>query len=96
MPELQTLQPARSQCPMRDGGRRRRGPSASARFARHPVPKPAAAMLVVEVDNDYDKDGRVTFQRTPFGRDIRFAYLPGRVTSVSDRGGQRTATWVAN
>ncbi|WP_460822468.1 DUF6531 domain-containing protein, partial [Nocardioides ungokensis] len=39
---------------------------------------------VVEVENTYDQHARVTTQRSPFGRTTRYAYLPGRVTVVSD------------
>ena len=39
---------------------------------------------VVEVDNTYDDQRRVIEQITPHGRTVRFAYLPGRVTVVSD------------
>ena len=49
---------------------------------------------VVEVDNVYDADGRVTAQRSPFGRTTRYAYLPGRVTVVSDADGSRSNTWL--
>ena len=51
---------------------------------------------VVEVDNTYDEHGRVTHQRSPFGRITRFAYLPGRVTVVSDEDGTRANTWIAD
>src|SRR5262249_7552632 len=39
---------------------------------------------VVEVVNDYDRDGRVIAQRSPFGRCVRLAYLPGRVAVAID------------
>ncbi len=49
---------------------------------------------VVEVENTYDTDGRVTFQRSPFGRTTRYVYLPGRTTVVSDEDGTRSNTWL--
>ncbi|GAB2583246.1 DUF6531 domain-containing protein [Microlunatus antarcticus] len=49
---------------------------------------------VVEVENVYDAQGRVTRQRSPFGRVTRFAYLPARVTVVSDEDGTRSNTWI--
>ena len=51
---------------------------------------------VVEARNAYDESGRVTAQTSRFGRVTRFAYLPGRVTSVSDADGGRANTWVAD
>ncbi|MCO8277496.1 DUF6531 domain-containing protein [Actinoplanes sp. TRM 88003] len=39
---------------------------------------------VAEVVNTYDDDGRVLTQKTPFGREVRIAYLPGGVTVVTD------------
>ena len=51
---------------------------------------------VVEAENEYDGEGRVVMQRTEFGREVRFAYLPGRVTSVSDIDGTNSNTWVAD
>lgn len=51
---------------------------------------------VVEARNDYDERGRVVAQRSRFGRLTRFAYLPGRVTAVSDVDGGRSNTWVAD
>ena len=51
---------------------------------------------VVEARNAYDRSGRVTAQTSRFGRVTRFAYLPGRVTSVSDADGGRANTWVAD
>ncbi|GGF56773.1 hypothetical protein GCM10011519_33370 [Marmoricola endophyticus] len=51
---------------------------------------------VVEVDNSYDEHGRVTHQRSPFGRTTRFAYLPDRITVVSDEDGERANTWIAD
>ena len=49
---------------------------------------------VVEVDNLYDDRGRVTTQRSPFGRTTRYVYLPGRTTVVSDTDGTRSNTWL--
>ncbi len=51
---------------------------------------------VVEAENSYDERGRVTRQRSSFGRTTRFAYLPGRVTVVSDEDGTRSNTWIAD
>lgn len=51
---------------------------------------------VVEVENTYDEHGRVTRQRSPFGRVTRFVYLAGRVTVVSDENGERSNTWIAD
>ncbi|HEY9290710.1 MAG TPA: DUF6531 domain-containing protein, partial [Microlunatus sp.] len=51
---------------------------------------------VVEAENSYDDQRRVATQRTPFGRLTRFAYLPGRVTVVSDADGTRSNTWIAD
>lgn len=51
---------------------------------------------VVEVENSYDDRSRVTRQRSPHGRVTRYAYLPGRVTVVSDEDGTRSNTWVAD
>lgn len=51
---------------------------------------------VVELENTYDARGRVTAQRSPFGRLTRFAYLPGQVTVVSDEDGSRSNTWIAD
>lgn len=51
---------------------------------------------VVEAENTYDDEGRVVLQVTEFGREVRFAYLPGRVTSVSDTDGTNSNTWVAD
>lgn len=51
---------------------------------------------VVEARNTYDSDGRVATQLSPFGRLTRFAYLPGRVSAVSDVDGSRSNTWVAD
>jgi len=51
---------------------------------------------VVECENDYDRRGRVIEQRTPFGRRVRFAYLQGGVTSVSDVDGGDTNTWISD
>ena len=49
---------------------------------------------VVEVDNVYDGEGRVTAQRSRFGRTTRYGYLSGRVTVVSDEDGTRSNTWL--
>ena len=49
---------------------------------------------VVEVENTYDEHRRVLRQRSPFGRTTRYAYLPGRVTVVSDTDGSRSNTWI--
>ena len=51
---------------------------------------------VVEAENTYDEHGRVTSQRSPFGRQTRFVYLPGGVTEVSDADGTRANTWISD
>ncbi len=51
---------------------------------------------VVEVENTYDQHRRVLRQRSPFGRVTRYAYLPGRVTVVSDADGSRSNTWISD
>ncbi|WP_394251280.1 DUF6531 domain-containing protein [Arthrobacter pityocampae] len=51
---------------------------------------------VVEAENTYDGQGRVILQLTQHGRRVRFAYLPGRVTVVSDEDGSRSNSWVAD
>ncbi|PZF10935.1 type IV secretion protein Rhs [Curtobacterium sp. MCPF17_011] len=51
---------------------------------------------VVEARNTYDDRRRVVEQVTPHGRTVRFAYLPGRVTVVSDPDGSRSNTWIAD
>ncbi|RRC96025.1 DUF6531 domain-containing protein [Schaalia canis] len=51
---------------------------------------------VAEVINTYDDRRRVISQITPHGRRVRFAYLPGRVTAVSDHDGSRSDTWIAD
>lgn len=51
---------------------------------------------VIEAENDYDQDARVIRQRSPFGRVTRYAYLPGRVTVVSDEDGSRSNTWISD
>jgi RHS repeat-associated protein len=51
---------------------------------------------VVEVANTYDAQGRVATQRARFGRVTRYAYLPGRVTVVSDPDGTRSNTWISD
>lgn len=55
-----------------------------------------SAAGVVEVDNTYDDVRRVTEQVSPHGRTVRFAYLPGRVTVVSDPDGSRSDTYIAD
>ncbi len=49
---------------------------------------------VVELDNEYDDLGRVSRQRTQHGRLVRFAYLRGDTTVVSDPDGSRSNTWI--
>ncbi|WP_158088216.1 type IV secretion protein Rhs [Kocuria massiliensis] len=51
---------------------------------------------VVEVTNTYDQQGRVTGQVSEHGRRIRYGYLPGRVTVVSDEDGGNSNTWIAD
>lgn len=60
------------------------------------IDRVTAATGVVECENTYDEKGRVTEQLTPYGRTVRFAYLPGRVTSVSNVDGTNTNTWVSD
>lgn len=55
-----------------------------------------SAAGVVEAENTYDEHGRVIMQVTQHGRRTRFAYLPGRVTVVSDEDGSRSNSWVAD
>ncbi|MEJ1115168.1 DUF6531 domain-containing protein [Paenarthrobacter sp. CCNWLY172] len=55
-----------------------------------------SAAGVVEAENSYDEAGRVVWQVTQHGRRTRFAYLPGRVTVVSDEDGSRSNSWVAD
>lgn len=55
-----------------------------------------SAAGVVECENSYDPNGRVIEQLTSVGRRVRFAYLGGRVTSVSDPDGSATNTWIAD
>jgi len=55
-----------------------------------------SAAGVVEVDNTYDDQRRVVEQISPHGRTVRFAYLPGRVTVVSDHDGSRSNSYIAN
>ncbi|WP_146067416.1 DUF6531 domain-containing protein [Arthrobacter sp. SX1312] len=55
-----------------------------------------SAAGVVEAENSYDEQGRVVLQVTQHGRRVRFAYLPGRVTVVSDEDGSRSNSWVAD
>ncbi|QGN31478.1 hypothetical protein [Microlunatus sp. Gsoil 973] len=51
---------------------------------------------IVEAENTCDELGRVTTQRSPFGRVSRFVYLPGGITSVSDETGERSNTWISD
>ncbi|UWX97481.1 DUF6531 domain-containing protein [Arthrobacter zhaoxinii] len=51
---------------------------------------------VLEAENTYDEQGRVIRQVTQHGRRIRFAYLPGRVTVVSDEDGTKSNSWIAD
>lgn len=46
--------------------------------------------------NGYDDQGRVAWQRSPFGRTSRYSYLPGGVTEVADTDGERSNTWIAD
>jgi RHS repeat-associated protein len=55
-----------------------------------------SAAGVVEADNTYDAERRVVEQRSPHGRRVRFAYLPGRVTAISDEDGSRSNAWIAD
>ncbi|MBP6684761.1 MAG: type IV secretion protein Rhs, partial [Leucobacter sp.] len=60
------------------------------------IDRVVAATGIVECVNTYDAQGRVTEQLTPYGRTVRFAYLDGRVTSVSDPDGTNTNTWISD
>nr|WP_254456358.1 DUF6531 domain-containing protein [Paeniglutamicibacter quisquiliarum] len=51
---------------------------------------------VAEAVNTYDDRRRVLTQVSAFGRTTRFAYLPGRLTVVSDEDGTRSNTWIAD
>ncbi|MGN6197544.1 DUF6531 domain-containing protein, partial [Humibacter sp.] len=51
---------------------------------------------VILLVNGYDEEGRVTWQRSPFGRTSRYTYLPGGVTEVADTDGERANTWIAD
>ncbi|MFL4474281.1 DUF6531 domain-containing protein, partial [Paeniglutamicibacter sp. MACA_103] len=51
---------------------------------------------VEEAVNTYDEHGRVRTQVSAFGRVTRFAYLPGRLTVVSDADGTRSNAWIAD
>ncbi|NNC11906.1 type IV secretion protein Rhs [Planctomonas sp. JC2975] len=51
---------------------------------------------VVEVVNGYDDEGRVAWQRSPFGRVSRYSYLPGGITEVADTDGERSNAWIAD
>jgi RHS repeat-associated protein len=55
-----------------------------------------SAAGVLEAENTYDEQGRVILQVTQHGRRTRFAYLPGRVTVVSDEDGTRSNSWIAD
>lgn len=55
-----------------------------------------SAAGVLEAENTYDELGRVVLQVTQHGRRVRFAYLPGRVTVVSDEDGARSNSWIAD
>ncbi|WP_345147576.1 DUF6531 domain-containing protein [Arthrobacter ginkgonis] len=55
-----------------------------------------SAAGVLEAENTYDEHGRVVLQVTQHGRRTRFAYLPGRVTVVSDEDGTRSNSWIAD
>lgn len=55
-----------------------------------------SAAGVVECENTYDSNGRVIEQLTPFGRRVRYAYMRGRVTSVSNHDGSNANTWIAD
>lgn len=55
-----------------------------------------SAAGVVEAANEYDDLRRVTRQISPHGRTVRFAYLPGRVTVVSDDDGSRSNSWISD
>jgi len=51
---------------------------------------------VVELENTYDDQRRVTAQRSPHGRTSRFVYLAGNTTVVSDPDGTRSNTWISD
>ncbi|MGL3807884.1 DUF6531 domain-containing protein [Paeniglutamicibacter sp. R2-26] len=51
---------------------------------------------VREAVNTYDDHRRVYTQVSAFGRLTRFAYLPNRLTVISDQDGTRSNTWVAD
>ncbi|GAA1496879.1 DUF6531 domain-containing protein [Paeniglutamicibacter kerguelensis] len=51
---------------------------------------------VNEAVNTYDDHRRVYTQVSAFGRVTRFAYLPNRLTVISDQDGTRSNTWVAD
>lgn len=55
-----------------------------------------SAAGVLEAENTYDEHGRVVLQTSQHGRRTRFAYLPGRVTVVSDEDGTRSNSWIAD
>ncbi|WP_141693472.1 DUF6531 domain-containing protein [Curtobacterium sp. UCD-KPL2560] len=60
------------------------------------IERVTAADGIVECANTYDEHGRVLLQTTPHGRTVRFAYLPGRVTSVADEDGANANTWLSD
>ena len=60
------------------------------------IDRVTAADGTVECENTYDDRGRVIGQQTPFGRRVRFAYLQGGVTSVSDERGDGANTWISD
>lgn len=60
------------------------------------IDRVTSAAGVVECENVYDDKRRVIQQVTEFGRVVRFAYLPGRVTEVSDADGGNANTWIAD
>lgn len=51
---------------------------------------------VVELENTYDDQRRVTSQLSAHGRTSHYAYIPGRVTAVSDPDGSRSNTWISD
>lgn len=51
---------------------------------------------VIEARNTYDEKRRVATQESCFGRSTRFAYLPGRLTVVSDADGTRSNNFIAD
>lgn len=55
-----------------------------------------SATGVVEAENTYDDQRRISTQRSPFGRVSRYAYLPGGVTVVSDAEGNESNIWITD